>query len=61
MEIKNVQKLSKSLNNEWQPLQLVVLPEFFYVSMQTCCDVLKPVLLVKDNIFNIYCKKVVAL
>ena len=28
--------------------------------VQTCCDVLKPVLLAKDNIFNIHCKTVVA-
>ena len=31
----------------------------FLRSVQTCYDVLKPVLLVKDNIFNISCKKVV--
>ena len=36
------------------------LSQFFYVSVQTCYDELKPVLLVKNNIFNIYCKKVVA-
>ena len=51
LEIISVQKLLKSLNNEWkwQPL-----------SVKTFCDVLKCVLLVKDNIYNIYYKKVVA-
>ena len=29
----------------------------FYVPVQKCCDVLNLVLPVKDNIFNIYCKK----
>mgnify|MGYP005986643663 CR=1 FL=1 len=29
-------------------------PGFFYVSVQTCRPVLKPALLVKDNLFNIY-------
>ena len=32
----------------------------FYVSVQTCCDVLKSVLLVKVKVFDIYRKKVVA-
>ena len=37
--------------------QFMELPEFLNVSVQTCYDVLKPVLLAKNNIFNIHCKK----
>ena len=50
-----------SFNDEWNwhPVQFVELSEFFYVSVQTYYEVLKLALLVKDNIFNIYCKKVV--
>ena len=35
-------------------------PGVFYVFVQTFCSLLKSVLQVKDNIFNIYYKKVVA-
>ena len=43
-----------------QQVKVAAATPVFFTYQQTSCDALTPVWLVKDNIFNICCKKVVA-
>ena len=51
-------KCSEIIEELQQQVKVAAATSVVFTYQQTSCDALKPVLLVKDNIFNISCKKV---